>query len=233
MSRKDRDRGGARPRPQPRPGAGAERPRGRARWPWVAIGVAAIVIGATWSLMRGRPAAQDGTSTATADPAAALTPDAAYQTALGLSTAGRHAESLPYYRRALAGQRSTEWGVRYNLAGELYNVGLETHPYLGGAVPGARSSIERVAMMREALAQMDTAEHLARNAHDRAVVIRTRGEHLQVWGLPWDAFVQLRRAQWTDSVRRELGNIADGYMRVLEHPERRPPGGTLRDRAAP
>jgi len=186
--------------------------------------IAAIVVISlvAWLALRPRPAPPGAGGDATTGEAAALSPEAAYETALRHSRAGRHEESLPFYRRALTGSPENPWVVHYNFGGALYNVGLEVRQRHGVAVPVVRSSIERVALMREALVELDIAERLAITPRDRATVIRARGERFQIWGFPWEGFVLLRQAQWTDPASTELGRIADGYVLVLEHPERRP-----------
>jgi hypothetical protein len=231
MSARDRKRGndGGGQRSKARSGAPTRRAAGRSPWLWAAA-VLAVISLAGWFLLRSRVVARAPDSGATAGPAATLTPQVAYQTGLRMAQAGYHMESLPYFRRALEGKPLTAWVVHLNYAGALYNVGLEVRDRHGVAVPATRSSIERVAMMREALAELDIAERLATNPHDRAIAIRSRAERLQIWGFPWDAFAQLRQAQWTDTLWRELGRFADGYMVVLEHPERPRPVGKPADR---
>ncbi len=234
MSRRDRERGddGGRHRAAGRPDAGARGAPGRSRWLLVAVVVVAAGLLA-WLALRPRLAPRGPDTAGNTGPAAAMTPPTAYATALRLSQAGRHEESLLYYRRALTGAPQNPWVVHYNYGGALYNVGLEVRDCHGVAVPTVRSSIERVALMREALGELDVAERLATTARDRAMVMRARGERFQIWGFPWDAFVQLRQAQWTDPERKELGGAADGYLLVLEHPERPWTRGADADRPAP
>jgi len=224
MTRRGRKERGARSGP---PGAGHRRPGGMRGRPGyrismvtaVAIAAVAITAGA-WLALRPRGAPRLPGTAASAHPAHALTPQAAYQTAVRLGQSGRHEESLPYYRRALTGSPPNPWLVHYNYAGCLYNIGLEVRERCGVAMPVTRSSIERVALMREALAAWDVAERLATTARDRATVLQTRAERLQIWGFPWEGFVLLRQAQWTDPERKELAAAADGYQLLLEHPER-------------
>jgi tetratricopeptide (TPR) repeat protein len=157
-----------------------------------------------------------------ADPLAGLTPAAAYDSATSLSRAKRPVESLPYYRRALQGAAKNLWVVHFNYGSALNNAGLQIRERDGVPMPAIRSSVERVALMREALAHLDSAEALAPSPHDRATVLAARAERLELWGLPWDAFVELRQAQFTEPQRKDLGRAADRYMLVLQHPEREP-----------
>jgi tetratricopeptide (TPR) repeat protein len=185
----------------------------------VAVAVAASLV--AWLALRPQRGSRFPEQATAPDHAATLTAQAAYDTAVRLSEIGRHEESLPYYRRAVTGTPENPWVVHFNYSNQLYNMGFQLRRRHGVSVPVVRSSIERVALMREALAELDIAERLTTTARDRAMVLRARAERFQVWGFPWEGFVQLREAQWADPQRKELGGAADGYMLVLEHPERR------------
>jgi hypothetical protein len=212
--RVSRPRGGA-----PARGLDAGDGAPRSRWPLVIASVLAVVA-ITWLALRLRPRSRAAGGNAPPARAATMSPETAYLTALRFSKAGRHEESLPYYRQAVKGSPGDAWMAHYNFGGALYNVGLEVQERHGIPVPVVRSSIERVALMRESLAELETAERLALTPRDRATVLRARGERFQVWGFPWEGFVLLRRAQWTDTTRPELERIADSYGAALEHPER-------------
>lgn len=216
MSRRDR-----KGRSERRARVDAPRPRKRGIGRWiVATAVLLVAIGGTWLGLRlsGREGADRGH--VIAGPAAALSPEAAYGRAIELSRAGRFEASLPFFERALQGTPPEPWRIHYDYAGALYSVGLEERGRTGFSRPALRSSIERVALMRRALAELDVAERQAPTAHERAKVIHERAVRLQIWGFPWEAFVEMRRAQWTDPGEKSHGAAADGYMLVLEHPER-------------
>lgn len=206
------------------PAAGPRRNLSR---PIAAAAAVALVAGIVlWARLGHRDAERSDER----DALTAMTPQAAYESALRLSQDGHHLESLPYYRRALRGPQRVEnpWPIHFNYGAALYNVGLQVRALRGVPVPVVRSSIERVALMREALAQLDTAQLLARTPGDRATVMHARGERFEVWGFPWEAFILMRQAQWTDPGRKELTRKADGFMLVLEHPEHRWTGATER-----
>jgi len=182
----------------------------------VVVVVAAVVVVVAWYALN-RMGAHDRRP---ADPLERLAPAAAYDSALSLSRADRPLASLPYYRRALGGELPEMWAVHFNYASALNNAALQIRGRNGVPIPVVPSSVERVAMMREALAHLDTAEALAPSPHDRVTVIQARAERLGLWGLPWDAFVQFRRAQFAAPERKELAQDAVRYMRVLQHPEK-------------
>lgn len=239
MSRRDRAKRPDRRTPRPT-GPVAASPRlasSIGRWS-IAAATLAAVVALVWLGLRSRGGEREGRGPAIAGSAAALSPQAAYEKGLELSRAGRFEESLPCFERALTGRPPELWLIHYNYAGALYSAGLEERVAYGVSRPALRSSIERVALMRRALAELDAAERLAPTPRDRATVIKERGVRLQIWGFPWDAFVELRRAQWTDPKEQSLAGAADAYMLVLEHPERGPRGAApahvpLSPRASP
>jgi hypothetical protein len=151
---------------------------------------------------------------------------AAYDSAMLLARAGRHEASLPYYRRALHARSDAPWALRYNYAVALYNVSFEIRERYGVPTPATRSSIERVALMRAAMAQLDTAEQVAPTLADRILIMRSRAERMRIWGMSWDAFMQYRRAQWTDPSQPALVQAAEGYMLIMREPDRQWAPGT-------
>jgi hypothetical protein len=154
------------------------------------------------------------------EPLSRLAPAAAHDSALILGRAGRHEASLPYWRRALHGRADVSWEMHYNYAVALANTGFEIRERYGVPTPATRSSIERVAWMRAALAHLDTAERMAPTAAGRAAVIRMRAGRLQLWGLPWDAAVQMRRAREADPSQPDLARGADEYLGLMRDPVR-------------
>ncbi|MBI1795722.1 MAG: hypothetical protein HYR74_01590, partial [Candidatus Eisenbacteria bacterium] len=202
------------PAPQTATAAGRRGP-----WLWIAAAlVAAAAIAAALFVTRARPPAADA-GDADDRRLAGLPQTAAYDSALLLSRSGRHVESLPYYRRALNGRLDLTWVAHFNYGSALSNVGLQITDRYGVPTPVTRSSVERVALMRAALAQIDTAERLAAQPAERAMIIRSRAERLQIWGLPWDAFIQFRNAEWADSTQPALRTAAEGYMFQLRYPD--------------
>ena len=192
----------------------------------LAAAFVALAIAAVW-LIRARHRAPE-THDLELLRIAHLSQEAAYDSGLKLGRAGRHEESLPYYRRALAGGSEPTWAAHFNYAVSLYNVGFEVREVHGVAMPATRSSIERVALMRAALAQLDTAEMLATSPGDKATVLKGRGERFEIWGLPWDAFMQLRKAEWADPSQPALRQSSESYLMVLRHPDERWAPGTTR-----
>ena len=143
----------------------------------------------------------------------------AYRRGLDAAREGRYLESLPDFRAA-AEARPDLWNPHHDYASALLNAVHQGHAHLGHAEFVLRSSYERVGLLREGLAQLDAAERLARDPHDRAQVHRTRAQILKAWGLSWDAFVSYRASQWADTTWHQSAWAADDFADLLEHPTR-------------
>jgi tetratricopeptide (TPR) repeat protein len=180
-----------------------------------------VAIGAGWLFTHGGRSRSQAPSAPSAEDArlATLAPTVAYDSAMVLARAGQHRASLPYYRRALQHRFDVMWPIHFNYASALYNYGLEIGTRNGVPLPATRSSVERVALMREAMAQLDSAERLAPGPAERAMIVRSRAERFRIWGLPWDAFTQYRTAEWIDPNEPALRQAAEGYLLQLRYPD--------------
>jgi tetratricopeptide (TPR) repeat protein len=132
-----------------------------------------------------------------ADTLAGMPPYDAYQRGLALGQMQRFAESLPYFRRALE-VPPPAWQPYCDYAISLFHATHETRHGVPTLRPVTRSSYERVAMIQEALSQLDVAERMAQTAADRAFVIALRARYFKVWGLAWDALSEYHRAASLD-----------------------------------
>jgi hypothetical protein len=179
----------------------------------VAAGVAAVAVAIGLATRARAP------RSAAPDPLAGLDPEASYQRAIAIATARDPIGSVPYFRHALgAGQDA--WKAHYNYGSALYNSTLQIHTRLGVPQAVTRSSHERAVMMREAIAELQTAEAMAPTPADVATVRAARARMLMLWGLPWEAFTALRQAQQADPRDPHRARVGDMYMEILEHPER-------------
>jgi tetratricopeptide (TPR) repeat protein len=149
------------------------------------------------------------------DSLASLDPTDAYRQAIQLQRGRRSNESLPYFRRALAG-RPNDWRLRVNYAAALNDAALEVQDR-GVPMPVIRSSLERVALARQALAQLDEAERLAPGAVERAFVLAAAGQRLVTWGFPLEARERFARAVELD---RSWGEVLAGLDARLADPTR-------------
>jgi hypothetical protein len=117
-----------------------------------------------------------------------------------LAAAGRPIESLPYLYQA-AHAPSAPWQTWQSYGNELFNGSLAS-PGPQGDTRTARSSIERVAMMREAIEALERAALLAPTPQDRAIMSMSAGQQFKIWGFPWEALERFHMAgtldpQWT------------------------------------
>jgi hypothetical protein len=155
--------------------------------------MALIAAGAAWVWAAFRPKPAPPAS----HPADALDPRAAFLQGGQLGKAGRHAESIPYFRRASVGI-SGMWEGRFNLAAALINAALEVELRLGKPDPALRSSYERVQTVFEGMGEARQAMQLARDGRMRAYTAYEDAQLLQAWGFPWDALATARAAESYD-----------------------------------
>ena len=179
--------------------AGAPRPSRPRRWPR-AVWVTALALGAAAGLWFARgPHAP-----APADPAAGLDQARAYEIGLRLGQSKRFTESLPYFRRAAEAPGGSTWQMRHDYSSSLHNATLESRTVGRFGHRLARSSVERIAMMRESLRQLDLAAVSAGAARDRAFIEAIRGNTLATWGFPLDAIQCYHRALALDPTMRAV-----------------------------
>lgn len=99
---------------------------------------------------------------------------------------------------------SATWVVHLDYSSALANAALESRTVARFGRRVVRSSIERVALVRESLRQLDLAAAMADAPHDRAVIEVARGETLETWGFPYDALECYRRALALDPTAPRL-----------------------------
>ena len=193
-----------------RPRGSPARPAGRRVWIVWAAAIAGLLLVAWWMGERRHSARA---------PRPLDTPAAqeAYRRGLDRAREGRYLESLPDFRAA-AEARPDLWNLHHDYASALLNAVHQGHLHLGHAEFVLRSSYERVRLLHEGLAQLDAAEALARDPHDRALVYRTRAQILKAWGLNWNAFLNYRTSQWADTTWRESARMADAFTDLMERP---------------
>jgi tetratricopeptide (TPR) repeat protein len=214
--RRGRERGGKAAATRP------PRPR-RTRFPrWLAWAVPALLVagallwGPVHRLTRGPAARRDGPP----EPEflAGMDAEQALQAGIALGRSGRDLQSLAYLRHAIRSGRGDLWQARYNYATALYNVTLRIEPRNGVPTYVVRSSWERIAMVREAIQQLDLAEGLTRSPRDRAIVRAASAQMLWLWGMPWNAFVAYRQAAAADPANRDVAVRGDGLMDLIRAP---------------
>ena len=128
----------------------------------------------------------------------ACTPAAAYEHGLHLSVNRRALSSLPWFQRALM-DSALGGDVHLAYAGALYQAAFEVIDCLGVSGPRQSVSARRIELLREAIAQLDTAEREANDPRTVAMIRYRHGEILEVWGVPLDAYGWYRGGLAADS----------------------------------
>jgi len=154
------------------------------------------------------------------DPTAGLDLATVNARSIALVQERRFVASLPYFRRELELVRPDVWALHLDYAAALEGASLEGASRRGNAVPATRSTSERVALMRESLAQLDLASRLAPGARERARVAEARAHHLRVWGLVWDAAADYRQAVALDPKWGVVAERARAHLAELRDPAR-------------
>jgi hypothetical protein len=185
----------------------------------LAVVVTGFLVLRTWG--RRGPGAYGG-GAALPDSIARLGPDAAEQRGAWFVRAGRADLSLPYFRRALSFPGAPAM-AHLEYSSSLNDAAIQSRSRLHFMGQATRSSVERIALMRESLGQLDVAERMAATPAERALVHATRAHHYVTWGMPLDALLEFHAAQTADPSRGWEPIVAELAAR-LHHPERPDPG---------
>jgi hypothetical protein len=208
--------------------AAPARPKRAAGRRWGAIAAALALLAAAAAVviprLHLRPA-----PVGAGDPAAALDVRQAYVEGARLYKEKRFIEAIPLFRRVGALLPAPQRQFHLQFADVLERAALQSRP--DRAQPASRSSAERVACVREALAQLEAAERLSATAREVAEIRAWRASVLRVWGFPWEALQEMRAARAADPTYTAIGEAADVFVYRLHHPEVRVPG--LDDDALP
>jgi len=223
MTARNRSRAERAPR---RPG-----PRGRPRTALPVRGLFALaltlaVVAAGFLFMRSRghrgPGAHGGSAAVLPDSIARLGPDSAYRRGARLWNAGRADRSLAYFRHALTFPGAPAM-AHLEYSSGLHFAATQNRTLFSYMGMATRSSVERIALMRESLEQLDLAERMAATPAERAQVHDMRADRYVAWGMPLDALAELHAAQ-TDDPAGDRQLIVAALAARLHHPDRPDPG---------
>ncbi len=216
--------------PRKRAPRGALRPTHRARGalrpsralPWV--GLAAVAALALFWVGHRAPPPPGARELAPPlpDSIRALSPEEAYRRASLLARTDPDA-ALPCCRRALD-DPSLELLVRLAYAAAYQNKVALNVVHRGVPGPALRSSPERIALLREALRQLDRAAALAETSEQAALVHATYARLFLMWGMPWDALAEFRNASRIQPAGWKP--VADEAQSWLKDPTRSSPEPT-------
>ena len=118
--------------------------------------------------------------------ASQLPPDSAYVIAVDLQRRGHHLESIDYFRRSLVGHEDVAQ-LHLELGQALHNASLETDLSLGFVRFVVPRSQDRLAMTRDALAEIARAVTLAPTEEFHSYALFIRARILMMWGLKAEA----------------------------------------------
>ena len=187
--------------------------RRRRRWPWLLLllPIAIGVVARTLPRSRPRPPAA-------AEPAIeSLTPEQAYNRGLGLGIAGHAVESLPYLRKA-ASSPDAGWMVHHDYSSALHNASVSSRARGAGMETANRTSLDRIALLRAALDELDVAGRLATDPAQQALVHMGRARSLAEWGLPIEALEEYRAAAALDPTSAEAKRRSEQMLSTVERP---------------
>lgn len=186
---------------------------GRRRWlaPLIVV-LAAALVGAAWWL--SRPAAPAGPQKSLA------ASQAAAQRGNQLVREKRFREAQAAYREAVALAPGEYWQLHFTLGANAAQISVENTSRAGISQPYAVSSIERVAAMREAVAEFEQAQRLADTPQALATIYATRAETYFTWGQMWDALHYFEAAAQADSGNPARVRRAAGMAQLMSHPEK-------------
>lgn len=119
---------------------------------------------------------------------------AANRLAIERAQSRRFLESLPYFRRELQLLDHDVWGLHYDFATVLNDAAFEERVRRGVSVRATRGTLERAALVRESLQELDRAEASVSRRDDLARVRERRAHILWSWGFRWDGIAGYRAA---------------------------------------
>ncbi len=223
-AKRDRKRAARRAAAPPRGSA----PRPVRPLPWIfALLAGALLAGAWWATHRAAAPVHGPATAPVADAPwgpvpPAMGPVEAYAKGAALADSGHAWQSLPFLHRSVSAP-GAPWQAWRAYGSALFNASMSAAPDpLADPAPGPRSSFERVALMRQALARIERAADLAGKPADHALAQLTRGQFLRTWGFPWDALHEFHQAGEIDPAWRDQGLLYATMMRDPLRPEPRP-----------
>ena len=127
------------------------------------------------------------------DPLAGMDVNAAADSADALDKRGKFVEALRYVEYLeRVGQLTAAFESRAATAAN--NASIQVREQHGLAIPATRSSIERVALIRQSIARAQRAEDMVQSPGMKGAFQAARAGQIAVWGFEREAFAGYRRA---------------------------------------
>lgn len=143
----------------------------------------------------------------------------AANTAAQFLTQKRFREAQAAYREAVLYAPEDFWQLHFVLASTAAQISVENTLRAGISQPYSRSSVERVAAMREALAEFDRALQLADSPEARATIHANRAETFLTWGQMWEALRDFEAAARADTADPSRAQRAAHVRSLMSHPQ--------------
>jgi hypothetical protein len=123
-------------------------------------------------------------------PVSVAAEEQSFAQALTLIGAGQFIPSLRLLQRAVIHSQGKPdaWRVRVVYAEALNSAAFQVIDRLGVHGPQQSISTQRIALLRQASAQLDSAERVTEDSEARAIIRYRHGHLLEVWGFPMDAY---------------------------------------------
>jgi hypothetical protein len=213
VSRRERGAASRGRRAPPPTGAGQAWRRGhRSRVVWISVtaALAALAVILPRVMRAGAPP----------DPLARLSAIAAADSADRLVQRGRFFEALPYIERVerVAGVEATDSDFEARTATTENNATIQVHARGGMVIPVTRSTIERVALIRQSMLRLDRAERKSTHAVQRRNIIAARAGQLAVWGLVREGYAEYQRAHEIQALDGRALSEAGWIEKMLQDP---------------
>ena len=180
----------------------------------IVIGIAIVRLG--WPL-RGEHAAL--TEPDLHDPLHSMASAEAYQRGRLLLNSHRSSEAIPYLRSAIATAESPDWQMHLDLSSALYNSAFEIESWKGLPRARVRTSVARIACVREMLAEVSKADALCRTPADHAEVQHSLALSWQAWGFYWEAYLAHREAVQSAPSNETYLRDGQGLEALMRDPE--------------
>jgi hypothetical protein len=151
---------------------------------------------------------------------------AAAESARVMFEAHRFYEAVPYARR-VSRLAPLDFDFHARFAATLNNAAIQGRVRDGIPIPCTRSSVERMGLLHDAIAELDRAEQAATDEEARCSAAASRAEMLAVWGFARESYAEYRRANEIHPLAARSLSEATWLESTLDNPVRADlaPGG--------
>ena len=138
---------------------------------------------------------------------------------IALTGEWRLEEALASFRQARDRWPEDDWLPHDFVANTASQLSSRNMVHAGLPVEATRSSVERVALVNEALREYDAALRLVRRRSDAANILSKKGDLCFTWGLQWEAEACYQAAAALEPQNQVRVNKLAEFRDMLAHPE--------------